>query len=389
MNGPGRPLWGSGPPERGRMPAMGTPLDYRTFGRKKLETVLTGLRLSHRLPAAERLFALLGATWRGHPVGHEPAWPSALSFDGTPFELSVSLPGAEPIIGIRTEARLAPFDLESNWKTGLALTRTLAELDGVSVERFERVAPLFAPKGGSASRMAIWHGGTVRPDGSLSFEVFLDAQSGGAELAPTRVSEALALLDVDYGCDELVPKLAPWSELRALSLELSAGADARVTVHVAHPHATATDVDLVVRDDSGYSPRLAQSWIEELTGSGEPLSAEPVMTRHSFRGALHAAEVTVEVPTAAYARSDAESLRRARYVLGCHATRVLSGVMAMAERPLDRRASVVRAMSLTPAAYGTRVALELAAEAHSTPRERRLHVSEPFLQQHGVVTGAA
>jgi len=368
---------------------MAIPLDYRTFGRKKLESLLDGLRLRHRTPAVERLFGLLGTTWKAQPVGGAPAWPSALSSDGTPFEFSLAFASAEPVLSIRSEARLAPFDLGSNWKTGLALTQALGELPGVDLARFQRIAPLFAPLAGSESPMALWHAGTVKPDGTLSFEVFLDAQSGGAHLAPTLVSEALAELGVDYGCDELVPKLTPTSEFVAFSLELSAHADARVTVHVAHRNASAMDVDMVVRDESGYAPRLAQSWIEELTGSAGSLDAQPVITRHAYRSVLHAAEVTVEVPTAAYAESDAESLRRASYVLGSRAQRVLSGLEAMAERPLARRAGVVRAVSLTPAAYGTRVALELAAEAHAISTARRSHVAELFPGKHGAVTGAA
>ena len=368
---------------------MGIPLDYRSLGRKKLEGLLSGLKQGHRLRGLERLFGLLGSTWKGHPVGGAPAWPSAVSFDGTPFELSVAFGSAEPTISVRAEARLAPFDLASNWKTGLALTQALGELRGVSLERFERVAELFVPSADSPSRMAVWHAGTLGPGGAFSFEVFFDARSRGTELAPVLVSEALEELGIDYACDELVPKLTPESELFALSLELSERSDARVTVHVAHRHATAADVDMVVRDSSGYAPRLAQSWIEELTDSAGPLDAEPVITRHAFRSVLHAAEVTVEVPTAAYATSDAESLGRAHYVLGARAHQIARGVAAMAERPLDRRAGVLRAVSLTPLADGTRVALELATEAHSISTSRRSHVAELFPGKHGVVTGAA
>jgi hypothetical protein len=368
---------------------MGSPLAYRDFGLRKLGALLRGLGLERRLGPSQRLFSLLAGTLRGVPHGGLPPWPSSMTAEGTPFELGVTFGSGEPSIRVLGEARLAPFDLASNWKTGCALTRVLSELRGVTSERFQHVSAAFAPTRRSCAPMALWHAGHVEPDGTLSFDVLLNAQSRGARLAPTLVREALVRLGLDYAWDELSPKLTPTSELRHLALELSPRADARVTVSVSHPHATAAEVDAVVRDDSGYVPRLAQSWIEELTDTSGPLSARPIVTSHTFRSPHDAAEVSVQIPTRDYAASDADTLRRAQHVLGSRVTRLRAGVEAMAEAPLDDAFGIVSSMTLTPAADGIHVTAHLAAEAPVSALAPRSYVAELFPGKHRAVTGLA
>jgi hypothetical protein len=368
---------------------MSLTLGYRDFALKKLGALLRGLDLERRLGPSQRLVSLLGGTLRGVPAGTVAPWPSAVTPEGTPFELGVTFANGEPSLRVLSEARLAPFDLDSNWKTGRALVRALGELSGVSDVRFDRIADDFTPARNSRAPMALWVAGSVEPNGELSFEVILNAASRGATLAPALVRESLARLDIDYAWDELEPKLTATSELRYLSLELSSRPDARVTVHVGHPQASAAEVDAVVRDDSGYAPRLAQSWIEELTATSGRLVREPVVTSHTFRSPLDAAEVSIRIPTRDYVLSDAETLRRAAYVLGSRATRLGAGIEAMAEAPLSGAFGIVSALTLGPAAYGTHITAHLAVEAPVSTLLRDSHVAELFPRKHGAVTGAA
>jgi len=346
---------------------------YREFGLEKLGDLVRGLGLGHELPAATRLFDLLTASWSHRQLTGTPLWASDITDDGSPFELSVAFQGGRPLVRILAEAQLEPFDVASNWEAGLALNRVLAGMPGVDLERFERVQGLFAPPSGSSARFALWHAGQVEPDGSLSFKVYLNPRIVGNGLSREIVRESLVRLGADYAWDELEPKLGDDTLLPYFSLDLTQSASARVKVYVAHARATSASVDTLVRDESGYRPGLAQSWIEALTGSAGPFDQRPILTCHAFRSPVDAAEVTVLVPSRAYVGHDAEALTRSDELLGTHAARLRAGVEGMAGRPLAMGRGLVTYVSARPVADGTRVTAYLAPEAHaiSTPRRTR------------------
>lgn len=350
---------------------------YRELGQSKLEGLVRGLGLEAELGPATRLFELLTATWHDRPITGTPLFSSDITDDGTPFEFSVAFAAGRPLIRVLAEAQAAPFDSESGWEAGLALTRELATLPGVDLERFQRIQGLYAPPSGSASRFSLWHAGTVEADGTLSFKVYLNPRVVGASLAPEIVRESLVRLGADYAWNELEPKLGDTSELLYVSLDLAKSADARVKVYVGHPHATSTDIDALVCHESGYRPGMAARWIEELTGSAGTFDERPLLTCYAFRSPLHAAEVTVHVPTRCYVGNDAESVLRAGELLGPLASKLRAGVEGMAGRPLEMGRGLVTYVSVRPAPDGMRVTTYLAPEAHaiSTPRHTSLPAS--------------
>lgn len=350
---------------------------YRELGQRKLEGLVRGLGLEAELGSATRLFELLTSTWHDRPITGTPPFSSDITDDGTPFEFSVAFAAGRPLIRVLAEAQIAPFDGESGWEAGLALTQELAGLPGVDLERFRRIQALYAPPSGSSSRFSLWHAGTVEPDGTLSFKVYLNPRIVGANLAPEIVRESLVRLGADYAWNELEPKLRETSELLYVSLDLAKSTDARVKVYVGHPHATSSEIDALVRDESGYRPGLAARWIEELTGSAGTFDERPLLTCYAFRSPLHAAEVTVHVPTRCYVGNDAESVLRAGELLGSLAPELRAGVEGMAGRPLEMGRGLVTYVSVRPAPDGTRVTAYLAPEAHaiSTPRHTSMPVA--------------
>jgi len=345
---------------------------YRDFGLQKLSELARGLGLAGDLEAATRLFDLLTSSWSARPLLRTSPFPSDVSEDGTPFEFSVAFTGERPLLRLQAEARRAPFDVTSNWEAGLELTRGLAALPGVDIERFEAIKSLFAPPAGSTARFSLLHAGAVEPDGTLSFKVYLNPRILGASHATELVRAALLQLDADYAWEELEQKLPVTSELVYFSVDLAKSTDARVKVYVAHPHATAQSIDELVAHESGYRPGLAQSFIEELTGSAGPFDARPIVTCHGFRSALHAGDVTVHVPTSSYVGDDAECLGRASELVGPSAALLRAGVESMAGRPLDMGRGLVTSVALCPVADGMRVTAYLSPEAHaiSTPRRK-------------------
>jgi DMATS type aromatic prenyltransferase len=350
---------------------------YGQLGQSKLEGLVRGLGLEAELASATRLFELLTSAWHDRPITGTPLFSSDITDDGTPFEFSVAFAAGRPLIRVLAEAQVAPFDAESGWEAGLSLTRELGALPGVDLERFQRIQALYAPPSGSSSRFSLWHAGTVEPDGTLSFKVYLNPRIVGANLAPEIVRESLVRLGADYAWNELQAKLRDTSELLYVSLDLAKSADARVKVYVAHPHATSVEIDELVRDESGYRPGLAARWIEELTGSSGSFDERPLLTCYAFRSPLHAADVTVHVPTRCYVGNDAESVLRAGELLGPLAAELRAGVEGMAGRPLEMGRGLVSYVSVRPAPDGTRVTAYLAPEAHaiSTPRHTALPAS--------------
>jgi hypothetical protein len=343
--------------------------------------------LAELAPDLARLFDLVTPSFGPLELGPVPRWASVLTEDGTPFELALAFTATGPSVRVLAETRRAPFALDDAWHAGVELTRALGALPEVDIHRFERVAARFAP-GRSPASFALMHAGTLGPDGALSFEVLLNPRAPGAAHAPELVRDTLAALGADYAWQELAPKLHATSELVAVSLELSARANARVGVYVAHPRISAAELDALVRDESGYTPGLARRWVETLAGFDGPFDARPLVTCHAFRSPHDAAEVTVEVPVGAYTVNDAEALLRVSELVGERRALLRSAVEAAAQRPLEMGRGLVSSVSLRPAAYGTRVSVCLAPEAHAISSPRRPQVSELFRRTHELVTEA-
>lgn len=362
-------------------------LTYREFGLMKALGLARALGFAELTAEVTRLFDLVTPGFDAVEVGTAPRWASTLTDDGTPFELAAAFTAAGPSVHVLAEARRAPFGLVDAWQAGVELTRSLGALPRVGLERFERVAARFTPARTSAS-FALMHAGTLGPDGALSFEVLLNPRAGAAR-APELVRQTLAALGADYAWEELAPKLGVTSELIGVSLELSDEPRAKVGVHVAHPRITAAELDVLVRDESGYTPGLARHWLETLTGVDGPFDARPLVTCHAFRSPHDAAEVTIEVPLRAYAAHDAEAVARTCELVAERAPVLRSAVEASAQRPLEMGRGLVSSVALRPDAYGTHVSVRLAPEAHAISSPRRPHVSELFRRNHGVVTGAA
>lgn len=360
---------------------------YREFGQMKAHALARAVGFAELTREVTELFDLVAPNFAGLELGPAPCWTSALTDDGTPFELALAFTPAGPSVRVLAETRRAPFELDDAWHAGVELTRALGTLPNVDIRRFERVAARFAP-GRSSASFALMHAGTLEPDATLSFEVLLNPRASGTTRAPELVRETLVALGADYAWQELAPKLHATSELIGISLELSARPSAKVGVYVAHPRVTAAELDAVVRDESGYTPGLARRWVEALTGFDGPFDARPLVTCHAFRSPHDAAEVTVEVPVRAYTVNDAEALLRVSEVVGERAPLLRSAVEATAQRPLEMGRGLLSSVSLRPDAYGTRVSVCLAPEAHAISTPRRAHVSELFQRAHGVVTGA-
>ena len=346
-------------------------LTYREFGLGKLHALLAGLGLEAQREAATRLFDSLTDAYAHLPLESAPRWPSDITDDGTPFEFSVAFSKGKPIVRILAEAQRAPFDQRAAWPAALAVNERLRHLPGVDFERFSKVAALFAPQPETSAQFALWHGAELGQDGSHSFKVYLNPRVAGAARAPALVREALQRLDAAYVWHGIASHLQAGGELLYLSLDLSASAQARVKLYLAHRAATATELDALTQSSPGYGAGRARTWLESLTGTSGPFDARPILLCHAFRSAAQPAELTIHVPTRCYVEHDGEAMRRTSALLGAEqGARFSAAVQAMAGRPLETGRSLISYVSLRPEADGARVTTYLAPEAFaiSAPR---------------------
>ena len=351
--------------------SLARPLTYREFGLNKLHALLDGLGLGEHVETATQVFDTLTGSYAHLALDSAPLWPSDITDDRTPFEFSVAFSGGQPCVRILAEAQRPPFDDESAWQAALAVNERLRAMPGVDLERFDKIAALFAPRAGTPVRFGLWHAGELRRDGALAFRVYLNPRIAGAEHAPALVREALECLDAGYIWERITDRLDANSELLYLSLDLLPSADARVKLYLAHPGATASDIDALTVNSPGYTPGRARTWIEALTGTSGPFDARPIMTCYAFRSADRPAELTIHVPTRCYVDHDAEAMHRTSQLLGAErAANFAAGVQAMARRPLETGRSMISYVSLRPENTAVRVTTYLALEAFaiSAPR---------------------
>src|SRR5688500_8430498 len=136
--------------------------------------------------AAEALLHVLLAPWGDAPIA-APSFPSDLSDDHFPVELSLALdgdvaevrvlleappPGASPTAPIGAVAR-------AQWEAGVALGRRIEDAHrGVALGRFNDVAPLFVPTDDEA-RWGVWHAVCLRSGRAPRFKLYVNPQAQG------------------------------------------------------------------------------------------------------------------------------------------------------------------------------------------------------------------
>src|SRR5690606_24311823 len=140
---------------------------------------------------AVRVFERLSGPWAELPLGDRPPWPNDICDDGSPFELSAAFNDGRTELRMLVEPQEAPFTLASNWKAGLAVNDALAQHEGASLERFARIAPLFAPEEGDDAVFALWHAAVLESTGESLFKAYVNPRIHGAARAPSLVREAL------------------------------------------------------------------------------------------------------------------------------------------------------------------------------------------------------
>ena len=94
------------------------------------------------------------------PVGRAPRWPSDITDDATPIELSLSMEGTRWEPRFLVEPQGEDGSLATRWRAGQDTNRRIAKRYGVSLDRVAAIEDLFEPVD-EEGKFAMWHAATT------------------------------------------------------------------------------------------------------------------------------------------------------------------------------------------------------------------------------------
>ena len=343
--------------------ASGSPGTLASLGRGLLGNVGAAAGLAAPdLARAGEWFDMLAEHWGTLRVDRGPQWPSDITDDHTPFELSLAFKDSD--VETRLLAEVGPGQerrdrwLIESWRRAKAFNEGIERL-GVELDRLHVIQDLFQP-GSSEARFAMWHGLCFRADAKPHVKVYLNPCVAGD---PGRtVAAALERLQQSWVLSRL--SSVDLSRSTYLAVDLSSGSEARTKVYVAHPSGTADDVERAVSVADDYESGRASALCRSLGGDG-PYSARPVLTCFAAVERSRSLTATVHFPVRCYVRNDSETLGRIKRRLppgSAHAYE--RALAAFARRPLGHGTGMQTYVSQSLAGAGDRYTIYLAPEAY-------------------------
>lgn len=295
-------------------------------------------------------------------------WPSFVSDDHTPFEISLLLGKGDPEVRLMAEVvpRTKDVTVSSTVIAGREALRILSRDHGVDTSRLEAVADLFLARPGGA--FGLWLAASFDDSGTPSFKVYLNPLAQGASRAPALVEEMLATLGFGgaWGTVTRAMRRGPeLDELRFVSLDLGRDDAARVKVYGFHHGADAEYLADVVGVVPGTNRSRVLGFIETMTGGRGVLSAsrQPATCLAFVAGNALPRSGTVHVPVRAFAGDDAIAHRRLLHALaelGIPTLDYERAVEALARRPLEAGSGLVAWAALRSGEKEPRVNVYLA-----------------------------
>jgi DMATS type aromatic prenyltransferase len=206
------------------------------------ELLLGRLAVALALPAgaaqgmAARLRGLFGPLADRQMTARAP-WPSAISDDQSPFELSLVLDPQHPELRVLWESQGNSGDLRSKLAAGLATQQRLVDDFDASSTRFDAVADLFLPTEPTGS-FVLWHAARLWPlTADPELKVYFNPQIRGRRHAAALVESALDRLGSRHAWPTVaraMPRGPELDEILYVSLDLVASPEARTKVYLQH-----------------------------------------------------------------------------------------------------------------------------------------------------------
>jgi len=318
------------------------------------------------------VFARMGATWGGWPLGGSARWPSDITDDYSPFELSVAIDGGEPELRFLAEVQAELPTVESQWKAAWAFTEGLQRDYGVALDRARAIKDLFAPTF-TCPRFGAWHAVSFARGREPEFKLYLNPLARGRSTARATVHEAMKRLGF-AGAEAHLPATTADDAIVYFSLDLTATARARVKVYTAHYNASPDHVERALRPASGHVQGQVGKFCTMMGNSWGPFNARPVQTCLAFTaGNESPTSGTVYFPVRSYADSDLEVQERVLGYIHAEGEPIYRAALGgFANRPLEDGVGMQTYVSLRQAPGGRRLTVYLSPEIYAVRQSARV-----------------
>ncbi|CAN5801694.1 hypothetical protein BH09MYX1_BH09MYX1_45420 [soil metagenome] len=314
----------------------------------RLEALARALGFDADVPVLLATFRQMTAGWGAATVGRTPHWPSDVSDDHTPFELSVAFHQGEPEIRILAEAMDFPPSSENVKKGSLRLNDELAREGKIVLDRVRQIEDLFLPPK-PEGRFLVWHAAVFRKGRAPDFKIYFNLHVQGKSKAPVLAEQALRRLGFANAWPTLAEAMARRSseheELLYFSLDLAQSADARTKFYVRHHRGTASDLEIASSYARAHEPGEVTAFARAIGGDDGPYGGRGPATCVSFTDPNddRPASATSYIPTPWAAPSDAVAHDRIVAYLRDHGIAhqwYESAVRAFVRHPLESGSSL-------------------------------------------------
>ncbi|APR87932.1 hypothetical protein A7982_13281 [Minicystis rosea] len=289
-------------------------------------------------------FERVSHPWNRWPIGARPRWyPSILSDDHAPFELSAAFSAGETEIQWYWEAQGEPPSLESNMTTGLSVLQEVAEHYDLPLTRWQSIKDLFIPER-PCGLFTILFGVTWGRRRPPRFKIYLNPYVRGSRAMPALMEEAMGRLGFAKAwatdCGQRARRGAKLDELMYICLDLTTDPLARVKVYRRHYQATVTQIAALASVAKDYLPGDAERFYGAVAQHPGPFLSKPPITSLTFRegDGDRPCSATLEFPISSYVSDDgaaSERIERCFTAYGLDPSQYVRAIHAIATRPLN------------------------------------------------------
>ena len=260
-------------------PAAGK--SYAGFLGGAWDTVCGGLGIAGGSAAGggQQLATLL-SPWGARPVGTRCEYPSKVSRDGFPAELSVNWSRAGVEVRLLFEALGDRPGAAANQDAGTALLYRLEADRGAHLGWFHKISDLYL--GGdpdtAAGQRCMWHSVAYPESGLGTCKVYLDAgaRGGPEDELMTETASRLGFSSAWRSLTGVRDTITPRPEIAYLALDLVDDPAARVKVYFRHRHTTLRQLDRLAAAATTHRGDLARGAYAYLMPQDAVVDNEPL-----------------------------------------------------------------------------------------------------------------
>ncbi|MBF9070175.1 tryptophan dimethylallyltransferase family protein [Streptacidiphilus fuscans] len=300
-------------------------------------------------PVSGQLRELL-RPWADIPVGRTCPFPSYVADDGFPAEMSVKWSQGRPELRILFEAlgSSRPITPASNLLAAAELTDRLAGEPMVSLDRYGKVADVFASGAGRGSLpVPVWHSLAWLPGSPPAFKIYFGLFTLAPEDRFSMVGEAMERLGMGAAWADTAARVAQATradgverELEFFALDLDAGERARAKIYYRNHSSSVAVLEQMASIARSHEPERARSAFRTLLGTDPEAAGTAPLTCLAYRSdAERADESTTYFRVSSFTASDAEAAARIGALMaheGLDPGRHHTLLKAVAPQPLDR-----------------------------------------------------